>query len=152
MKKARRKTHSVATKGALGPRVGWEVARRSSCRGGLGQDQLETAPDLIVVLPFPRGARAWLRAFSKIRNEKVARAVGFNVWKRCFGMERRGVLAERAPKRRLDHALEPHSRGKLGKPRKCVVFGCFGFRQRRRGGKGVFGEVFGSETVAKERF
>ena len=81
-------------------------------------------------------------AFSKIRNEKVARVVGFNVWGRCFGMERRGVRAERAPRRRLDHALEPHSRGKLGKPRKCVVIGCFGFRQRGRGGEGVSREVF----------
>ena len=97
-----------------GPRVGWEVVRWSSCRGGLGQDQLETAPDSIVVLLFPRGARAWLGAFSKFRNGKVARAVGFKVWGRCFGMERRGVRAEIAPKRRLDHALEPHARRKLG--------------------------------------
>lgn len=92
------------------------MASRCSCRGGLGQDQLETAPDSIVVLPFPRGARAWLRAFSKIRNEKVARAVGFNVRGRCFGMERRGMRAEIAPKRQLDHALEPHRGGSWGSP------------------------------------
>ena len=94
--------------------MGWEVASRCSCRGGLGPDQLETAPDSIVVLPFQRGARARLGAFSKIRNEKVARAVGFNVRGRCFGMERRGMRAEISPKRQLDHALEPHARGKLG--------------------------------------
>ena len=51
------------------------------------------------------------------------RRFGMDFLGRRFGMERRGVRAERAPKRRLDHALEPHLRGKLGKPRKGAAIG-----------------------------